>query len=73
MSENKIWEAIAQSSSRELFNFVMTLETHFAFKRLGKETDAATDVSEGELAQFLFEIADEQATPVRSNVVEVKS
>ncbi len=72
MSENKIWDAIGQSSSRELFNFVMTLETHFALKRHAKETDELLDVSEGELAQFLFEIADEQSTPVRANVAEVK-
>ncbi|MEL6841137.1 MAG: hypothetical protein AAFP85_17775 [Pseudomonadota bacterium] len=73
MSENKIWDAIAQSSSRELFNFVMTLETHFALKRHDKATDKMYDVTEGDLAQFLFEIAEEQDTPVRPNVVEVKS
>ena len=73
MSDTKILDAIAQSSSRELFNFVMTLQTHFAVKRHDKGTDKMFDVSEGELAQFLFELADEQSTPSRANVVEVKT
>ncbi len=75
MSKSKIWESIADASARDLFDFALTLEAHFAMQRITSDAENPTDIADGELAAFLFETATDNIdtdadTP---NLVEVKS
>ena len=73
MSNNKIWEAIAQSSSRDLFDFVLTMEAHFAFQQVASGAEDAPDIGGGELAAFLFEAAGDHLETSKPSLSEVKS